>query len=90
LCSWCCCLQFDLAVEAREVGDDIDYADERVKPFAELRFLRTRLSAHAGGTGAAQERQKLLKEHGMRRRHKASLAGRLVAALKDAHAILCS
>ncbi len=71
-------------------GTDIDHADDLVKPFGELQFLRTRFSAHAGGTGAAHERRKLLKEHGTPRKHIDSLAGRLVAALKDSLAILNS
>ena len=69
-------------------GADIDHADDLVKPFGELQFLRTRLSAHAGGAGAAHERQKLLKEHGTPRRHIDFLASRLGAALKDVLAVL--
>lgn len=69
-------------------GTDLDHADDLTQPFGELQFLRTRFSAHAGGTGAAQERQKLLKEHGTPRQHIDSLAGRLGDALKDALTIL--
>lgn len=69
-------------------GTDADHADGLVNPLGELQFLRTRLSAHAGGAGAAEERRKLLKEHGTPKQHIDSLAGRLVASLKDALAIL--
>lgn len=69
-------------------GTDLDQADALVKPLGELQFFRTRLSAHAGGAGAAQVRQQLLKEHGTPRQHIDSLAGRLDAALKDISSIL--
>jgi hypothetical protein len=69
-------------------GTDIDHADDLVKPFGELQFLRTRFSAHAGGAGANHERQKLLKEHGTPRHHIDSLASRLAAALNDVLAVL--
>jgi len=69
-------------------GTDVDHADDLIKPLGELQFLRTRFSAHAGGAGAAEERRKLLKEHGSPREHIDSLAGRLVAALTDVLAIL--
>lgn len=68
-------------------GTDADQADDLVNPLAELQFLRTRFSAHAGGAGAAEERRKLLKEHGTPKQHIDSLAGRLVASLTDALAI---
>jgi hypothetical protein len=35
---------------------DVDHADDLVKPFLELQFLRSRFSAHTGGAGAADER----------------------------------
>jgi hypothetical protein len=69
-------------------GADVDQADALVKPLGDLRFFRTRFSAHVGGTGAAQVRQNLLKEHGTPRQHIDSLAGRLGAALKDISSIL--
>ncbi|MEK8029709.1 hypothetical protein AACH06_02655 [Ideonella sp. DXS29W] len=69
-------------------GTDVDQADALVKPLGDLQFFRTRLSAHAGGAGAAQVRQNLLKEHGTPRQHIDSLAGRLNAALKDVLSIL--
>jgi hypothetical protein len=69
-------------------GTDLDQADALVKPLGDLQFFRTRLSAHAGGAGAAQVRQQLLKEHGAPRQHIDSLAGRLDAALKDISSIL--
>ncbi len=65
-------------------GMDADHADDLVNSLGELQFLRTRFSAHAGGAGAAEERRKLLKEHGTPKQHIDSLAGRLVASLKDA------
>jgi hypothetical protein len=69
-------------------GTDVDQADALVKPLSDLQFFRTRFSAHAGGAGAAQVRQNLLKEHGTPRQHIDSLAGRLGAALKDVSSIL--
>lgn len=69
-------------------GADVDQADALVKPLGDLQFFRTRLSAHAGGAGAAQVRQELLKEHGTPRQHIDSLACRLDAALKDVSSIL--
>lgn len=69
-------------------GTDADHADNLVNPLGELQFLRTRFSAHAGGAGAAEERRKLLKEHGTPKQHIDLLAGRLVASLKDALSIL--
>lgn len=69
-------------------GTDTDHADDLVRPLEELQFLRTRFSAHTGGAGEAEERQKLLKEHRTPKKHIDSLAGRLVAALKDVQAIL--
>ncbi|MFS2033413.1 hypothetical protein ACEN8I_05230 [Polaromonas sp. CT11-55] len=69
-------------------GTDEDQAETLVKPFGELQFFRTRLAAHAGGAGAAQLRQDLLKEYGTPRQHIDSLAGRLSASLKDIPMIL--
>ncbi len=69
-------------------GTDLDQADALVKPLGDLQFFRTRLAAHAGGAGAAQVRQDLLKEYGTPRQHIDFLAGRLRTALKDISSIL--
>jgi len=69
-------------------GTDEDRATELVAPLGELQYVRTKLSAHAGGAGAAKIRQELLRKHGTPRQHIDSLAERLRSSLKDSAEIL--
>lgn len=70
------------------VGVDDQYAGELVSPFEQIQFLRTKLSAHAGATEAAQIRRKLLAEFKTPKSHIEAIASQLNANFATIEEIL--
>lgn len=63
------------------VGVDEDQARQLVAPLEQTQFLRTKLTAHAGGKGAATIRRELLSAHETPRAHIAALTTELNESL---------